>query len=59
MVGFVIEGAQIATETGKAPYPKNIFLEVQSKFEVGSDYVPPWPQADVPHYVSTPPVCGR
>lgn len=48
-VGFVIEGPQIAADSGKAPYPANIFLEVQSRFDVGSDYVPPWPTADVPH----------
>ena len=49
-VGFVIEGPQIKAPSGKAPYPANIFLEVASRFDVGSDYVPPWPQADVPHY---------
>ena len=58
-VGFVIEGPQIAAEAGKAPYPANIFLEVRSQFDVGSDYVPPWPTADVPHYVAPPAVRGR
>jgi hypothetical protein len=58
-VGFVIEGPQIAAEAGKTPYPANIFLEVGSKFDVGSDYVPPWPTADVPHYVAPPAVRGR
>jgi hypothetical protein len=58
-VGFIIEGSQIAPETGKAPYPANIFLEVHSKFEVGTGYVPPWPTADVPHYTPPPPVRGR
>jgi hypothetical protein len=56
-VGFVIEGPQVPTAPGKAPYPANIFVEVQSKFDVGSDYVPPWPTADVPHY--PPPVAVR
>lgn len=58
-VGFIIEGPQIATETGKAPYPANIFLEVQSQFAVGNDFVPPWPTADVPHYSPAPAVRGR
>jgi hypothetical protein len=58
-VGFVIEGTQIAAEYGNAPYPNNIFLEVQSKFDVGSDYVPPWPTADVPHHTSPPAERGR
>jgi hypothetical protein len=56
-VGFVIEGPQVPAAPGKAPYPANIFVEVQSKFDVGSDYVPPWPTADVPHY--PPPVAVR
>jgi hypothetical protein len=58
-VGFVIEGPQIPAESGKAPYPANIFLEVASRFDVGSDYVPPWPTADVPHYPGRPPERGR
>ncbi|HEX3992228.1 MAG TPA: LodA/GoxA family CTQ-dependent oxidase [Acetobacteraceae bacterium] len=58
-VGFVIEASQIAASAGNAPYPNNIFLEVQSKFDVGSDYVPPWPTADVPHYKAPPPERGR
>jgi hypothetical protein len=28
-------------------------------FDVGSDYVPPWPQADVPHYSKPVPERGR
>jgi hypothetical protein len=28
----------------------NSLLEVASLYEVGSDYVPPWPTADVPRY---------
>jgi hypothetical protein len=58
-VGFIIEGPQIPTQSGKAPYPPNIFLEVASLFDVGSDYVPPWPQADVPHYRDPPTLRGR
>jgi hypothetical protein len=58
-VGFVIEGPQIPAESGKAPYPANIFLEVASRFDVGSDYVPPWPTADVPHYPGRPAERGR
>lgn len=58
-VGFVIEGPQIAAESGKALYPQNIFLEVASRFDVGSDYVPRWPTADVPHYPGTPAERGR
>jgi|RhiMethySRZTD1v2_1073278.scaffolds.fasta_scaffold36503_5 hypothetical protein len=58
-VGFVIEGPQIPAASGKAPYPANIFLEVASMFDVGSDYVPPWPQADVPHYSKPVPERGR
>ena len=58
-VGFVIEGPQIKAPSGKAPYPANVFLEVASRFDVGSDYVPPWPQADVPHYSKPPPERGR
>jgi hypothetical protein len=59
MVGFVIEGQQIAAAPGKAPYPEGIFLEVESKFDVGSEYVPPWPTADVPHYDSRHPPSER
>ena len=58
-VGFVIEGPQIPAASGKPPYPANIFLEVASMFDVGSDYVPPWPQADVPHYSKPVPERGR
>jgi len=58
-VGFVIEGPQVPPPAGQAPYPKNIFVEVASRFDTGSDYVPPWPQADVPHYPAAPPVRGR
>jgi hypothetical protein len=58
-VGFIIEGPQIPAPTGKAPYPANIFLEVASGFDVGSDFVPPWPQADVPHYTAPPTLRGR
>jgi L-Lysine epsilon oxidase N-terminal/L-lysine epsilon oxidase C-terminal domain len=58
-VGFIIQGPQIPPQAGKAPYPPNIFLEVASLFEVGSDYVPPWPQVDVPHYPGTPPRAQR
>jgi hypothetical protein len=58
-IGFVIQGSQITAEPGKAPYPANIFLEVQSKFDVGSEYVPPWPTADVPHYDSRRPPSER
>ena len=58
-VGFVIEGPQIKAPSGTAPYPANIFLEVASCFDVGTDYVPPWPQADVPHYSKAPPERGR
>jgi hypothetical protein len=58
-IGFVIQGSQIGSASGKAPYPSNIFLEVQSRFEAGSDYVPPWPSADVPHYPGPPPERGR
>jgi hypothetical protein len=54
-VGFVIQGQQIPPQAGKAPYPPNIFLEVASLFEVGSDYVPSWPQLDVPHYPGVAP----
>ena len=49
-VGFVIEGTQIAPPSGKKPYPADFLLEVASGFDVGSDYVAPWPMADVPHY---------
>ena len=58
-VGFIIEGPQIAPPEGKAPYPNNIFLEVASGFDIGKDYVPPWPQADVPHFTDPPPERGR
>jgi hypothetical protein len=58
-VGFVIEGPQIPAPSGKAPYPANIFLEVASRFDVGTDFVPPWPQSDIPHYGPPPPVRGR
>jgi hypothetical protein len=58
-VGFVIEGPQIAAAAGQAPYPANLFLEVQSKFEIGSDYVPPWPTADIPHYKAPTAERGR
>ena len=58
-VGFVIEGPQVPAQPGKAPYPANIFVEVESKFAVGSDYVPPWPTADVPHFPQRPPQRGR
>ena len=58
-VGFVIEGSQIPAQSGEAPFPNNIFLEVASKFYVGTDYVPPWPQADVPHFPTTPAEKGR
>ncbi|MEB1527779.1 LodA/GoxA family CTQ-dependent oxidase [Xanthomonas sp. WHRI 7945] len=52
-VGFVISGAHIPAADGKPAYPAEIFLEVQSRFDVGSDYVAPWPMADIPKY--TPP----
>jgi hypothetical protein len=58
-VGFVIQGPQIATEAGKAPYPPTIFVEVASKFEVGTDFVPPWPQADVPKFHQRAAIDGR
>jgi L-Lysine epsilon oxidase N-terminal/L-lysine epsilon oxidase C-terminal domain len=58
-VGFIIEGPQIKPPSGKPAYPANIFLEVASGFDVGTDFVPPWPQADVPHYPGTPPAAGR
>jgi hypothetical protein len=58
-VGFVIEGPQVPAQPGKAPYPANILVEVESKFAVGSDYVPPWPTADVPHFPQRPPQRGR
>jgi hypothetical protein len=58
-VGFVIEGSQVPLAPGKAPYPASIFVEVQSKFDVGSDYVPPWPTVDVPHYPSPLNIRGR
>lgn len=58
-VGFVIEGPQVPAETGKAPYPANIFVEVESRFDVGQDFVPPWPQADIPHYRGTTAERGR
>jgi len=49
-VGFIIEGTQIPQQWGKEPYPANVFLEVACKFDVGTNFVPPWPQSDVPHY---------
>jgi hypothetical protein len=58
-VGFVIQGLQIPPQAGKAPYPPNIFLEVASLFDVGSDYVPSWPQIDVPHYPGVVPRAQR
>jgi hypothetical protein len=58
-VGFVIEGRQIAAEPGKEPYPEGIFLEVESKFDVGGEYVPPWPTADIPYYDSRHPPSER
>ena len=58
-VGFVIEGPQIAPPYGQPPYPANIFLEVASRFDVGKDFVPPWPQADVPHYKQPLTIRGR
>jgi hypothetical protein len=58
-VGFVIQGPQIAAEAGKAPYPPTIFVEVASKFEVGTDFVPPWPQADVPKFHQRVAIDGR
>jgi hypothetical protein len=58
-VGFVIQGPQIAAEAGKAPYPPTIFVEVASKFEVGTDFVPPWPQADVPKFHQRVEIDGR
>jgi hypothetical protein len=58
-VGFVIQGPQIPPATSKAPYPPNIFLEVASRFAVGTDFVPPWPTADVPHERTSLRVRGR
>ncbi len=58
-VGFVIEGPQVVPQSGNAPYPANIFVEVQSKFDVGSDYVAPWPMADVPHFQTSTAKSGR
>ena len=58
-VGFIIQGPQIPPQAGKAPYPPNIFLEVASLFDVGSDYVPPWPQLDVPYYPGPLPSAQR
>jgi len=57
-VGFVIQGSQVPAH-GHAPYPSTIFVEVASRFDVGTDFVPPWPQADVPKFHQRVAIDGR
>ncbi len=49
-VGFVVSGSQIAQVAGQPPYPADMFLEVASRFDVGQEFVAPWPMANIPAY---------